>query len=254
MYRKLLEERFEDSKVYGKPVATLLYGSQNYNLHSEYSDVDTKTLVVPTLREYVMGKGKVALDVDYGVNNADKNELKDLGSYMSNLRKCNPAYLETLYTEYKVNLGYWNELLVLREDMTWSNPENLGKALRGMAYQKRAALTKPFESKLAVLAKYGFDPKQLMHCARLALLSEKLADGVSFGDALVCSEEERKHLLHLKSGELSLAEAEHTADTLLASLTLTSAKVETFTARPDVWEHVDEWMYNTAEKLLLGGK
>lgn len=251
MYRQLLEQRFEDSRVYGKPVATLLYGSQNYNLHSEHSDVDTKTLVVPTLREYVMGKGKVSLDVDYGVNNTDKNELKDLGSYMANLRKCNPTYLETLYTEHKVNLGYWNELLVLRDDMVWSNPVLLGKAMRGMALQKRVALTKPFESKLELLAKYGYDPKQLLHCGRLALLSEKLADGVSFGDALVCNEEERKYLLHLKSGELSLTEAECVADTALAELTLTSTKVETFTARPDVWEHVDEWVYNTAEKLLL---
>lgn len=35
---------------------TYLQGSQNYNLHTAESDIDTKTIVIPTVNEIVLNK------------------------------------------------------------------------------------------------------------------------------------------------------------------------------------------------------
>lgn len=246
---KLLLDRFNDSKQYGTPVFTALYGSQNYNLDCDNSDVDTKTVVVPTLSQFVRNKSKVSLVHEYGLNNQDNNEVKDVMSFFENLRKCNPAYLEVLFTKHSDYTRNFEPLLELRNHMVWSNPELLGKALRGMAHQKRAALNKPYESKLAVLAKYGYDPKQLMHCHRLLLLATKLESGMNFGKAMVCDNTERNSLLTLKSGVLTLGEAMASCDTALDELTKVTEVLE---KRPssNVQEEVDRRVYALVEDML----
>lgn len=244
-----LRNRFNDTQQYGTPVFTAVYGSQNYNLHTEESDVDTKTVVVPTLSQFVRGDNKVSLEYHYGENNCDNNEVKDVMNFFNNLRKCNPAYLETLFSKYKLHSYDFEPLLELRNQLVWANPELLGKALRGMAFQKQAALTKPYASKLPLLEKYGYDPKQLLHCHRLLLLAEKLESGEPFGVAMVCSDTERTALLELKSGKLSLSEAMASCDTALDKLTKVSKALET---KPPsgVQEEVDKRVYALVEKML----
>ena len=51
--RKAEEYAYERNNI---PFITLLQGSQNYNLDDENSDVDTKTIVIPTWRKMVLDK------------------------------------------------------------------------------------------------------------------------------------------------------------------------------------------------------
>lgn len=49
----------------GKPTvwATMLYGSQNYGLHSDSSDIDTKSMILPSLQMVLMDKNRVSTEL-----------------------------------------------------------------------------------------------------------------------------------------------------------------------------------------------
>ena len=47
-------------------VGVFLYGSQNYELDYEGSDVDSKAIVLPTLSDIVLNKQPVSTTVDMG--------------------------------------------------------------------------------------------------------------------------------------------------------------------------------------------
>ena len=49
-------------------VGVFLYGSQNYELDYEKSDVDTKAIVLPTLEDIVLNRQPVSTTVDMGDN------------------------------------------------------------------------------------------------------------------------------------------------------------------------------------------
>lgn len=60
-YKKLVELGYN-------VVGVFLYGSQNYELDYEKSDVDTKAIVLPTLEDIVLNRQPVSTTVDMGNN------------------------------------------------------------------------------------------------------------------------------------------------------------------------------------------
>ena len=49
-------------------VGVFLYGSQNYELDYEGSDVDSKAIVLPTLNDIVLNKQPISTTIDMGDN------------------------------------------------------------------------------------------------------------------------------------------------------------------------------------------
>lgn len=122
----------------GYIIGTFLHGSQNYNLDTEESDVDTVSIYVPT--------------VDFAIVNSPKNHqlimedgsnehctIKDIRNYINELLKSNPNAIELLYTKYSfytTPLDYYNFKYFInnREKFLKYNPGSFFDAADGMAY------------------------------------------------------------------------------------------------------------------------
>lgn len=58
-------------------IGCFLYGSQNYDMADEQSDVDTRVLVVPSLADVVSARRPVSFE--YHCENGEHINFKDLG-------------------------------------------------------------------------------------------------------------------------------------------------------------------------------
>lgn len=79
---------------------TALYGSQNYGLATNASDVDTKSYVFPSFHEVALHKPLLSNELT--ALDDSHVELKDYRDMCTNLRKQSINFLETLFTPYVV--------------------------------------------------------------------------------------------------------------------------------------------------------
>lgn len=151
----------------------MLQGSQNYNLdiynETYQSDVDTKAIVIPTLKEIVLNKKLVSTTLI--LPNNEHIEVKDIRLYFECFKKQNINYIEILFTEfYYIEEGYedlWQQLQTKREDIAHYNCHQAVKCMAGMAMEKRKALCHPYPTLIDKIEKYGYDGKQLHHIIRI---------------------------------------------------------------------------------------
>lgn len=148
-YKKILE-----SKGY-QVIYIGLYGSQNYNLDDEYSDIDVKAIVLPSLHDIIFRK-VTSTTIECEKGNID---VKDLLTFYNVIKKGNFSYIESIQTEYSIGDKYIKDL--------FSKVEVNKKSVLGAMYEKRKALTHKYPSKLEEFKKWGFDPKQHHHILRL---------------------------------------------------------------------------------------
>ena len=93
--------------VYPYIVFTGLFGSQNYNLADKHSDVDTKSIILPSKKDWLFG------DFEYSdIVMPDKShaEVKDLVAKLKQFDKGNINFLEILYTPYVAVNPYFKEI------------------------------------------------------------------------------------------------------------------------------------------------
>lgn len=148
-YKKVLEDKGYQVIYIG------LYGSQNYNLDDEASDIDCKAIIMPSLHDIIF-RNKTSKVVECDNGNID---VKDLVTFYEVIRKGNFSYIESIDTEYSIGDKYIKELFKqIRPNL---------KSMLGAMYEKRKALTHEYPSKHEEFEKWGFDPKQLHHIYRL---------------------------------------------------------------------------------------
>jgi len=161
--------------IWYKPYYLAIYGSQNYNLDiydDEYtSDIDYKCIIIPTLDELIRNSKPLSTVVDFEWGQI---EIKDIRSYTESVVKCNVNFLEILCTEHYI----WPEFF------RWEVKNLMGemgqfylKACYGMMLEKQAALRHPYPSIVHKVEKFGYDPKQLHHIARLQILMQRYIAG-----------------------------------------------------------------------------
>ena len=199
-------------------VGVFAQGSMNYGLYindeNYHSDVDTKAIVLPTLDDLIAGK-KMKSCV-YELNN-EHIDAKDIRVMAEMWAKSNPAYLEILYTKYKVINPeyeiYMRQILNMADDIVNMNIPQLARCISGMSKEKVAALEHPYPNLLDKIEKYGYDPKQLHHIMRLnKLIIDIFIKNIKFGSAIyIDNEEARRNLINIKKGILSLEQARHNA-------------------------------------------
>lgn len=217
-----LEQHYEhcEAQYPGRVWATMLYGSQNYGLANEASDVDSKTMILPTLREVVLGAEQVSREST--LPDGSITTIKDFRGMFKNYLKGNINFVETLYTEYYlVNPAYGDFMDELREHrdlIANSQPIKLLHMAAGMARQKFTAMEKPFESKLPLIEKYGYDPKQLHHLDRLRLFIRTYKYTLDFEAALNSARTYHDDLMQLKTDPLPLEEARKMRDETMAHI------------------------------------
>ena len=201
------------------PFVVMLYGSQNYELDLPTSDVDTKTMLLPSFADFTLNQKWLSTEevLDTGLST-----VKDVRAMCQNFLKSNINFLECLYTRYFMVHGnytrYWDFLRTHRDFVANANPHKLMHAAAGMASQKYHALEKPFESKAEVLAQYGYDPKQLHHLCRLRLFIIEYLNTHDFGYCLTPPAAQKDYLLSLKTNPIPLEDARREADFAMKSI------------------------------------
>lgn len=202
-------ERFPEDRVVG----IFLQGSQNYGLATPHSDVDTKLIVTPTFKDIAMNRKPVS--TTHIRANEEHIDFKDIRLYIQTFRKQNLNFLEILYTDFAiVNPIYekqWNRLVESREAITHFNPYRSVQSMKGIALEKYHAMEHEYPSKIEVLKKYGYDPKQLHHLVRVEDYLGRYINGESYESCLDPGPM-KQELIEIKMGKYSLADARSIAD------------------------------------------
>lgn len=170
-------------------------GSWNYNCADEHSDVDTKAIFIPTLRNIVENRCEA---YTYLLPNEEHADCCDIRNYMKSLIKGNPQFLETLFSNWgDLNTGYYREeihdLMHMREDIARCNPNNTMRAFLGMADRNYKLCESRGEENH--LGKWVYQLVRIEECMN------KYYQGKNFDECL--HTDNRDFLLSLKNNEYS---------------------------------------------------
>lgn len=220
--QEIVRQHHEEAIALGHNIfGTFLQGSQNYGLSHAGSDVDTKSLVIPTFRQ-VCRNSKLVSTTHVRENN-EHIDLKDVRLMFQNFLKQNVNMVEILFTDYfVVNAQYVDVLLALRERREQIVRYDQGRGINccaGMAYEKYKAMKHPYPSLIDKIEKYGYDGKQLHHIVRMKYFIEDFfIDQVPFKECLKYSPTVSSYLISLKTTPMPLAEAEEIAKAALVEI------------------------------------
>ena len=209
-------EHFNSNRIVG----IFLQGSQNYALDYENSDIDTKLIVVPTFEQIAFNKQPIS--TTHIRANDEHIDFKDIRLYMQIFRKQNLNFLEILFTDFKyINeeyAPYWYVLVENREKIARYNLFQAVKSMKGVAMEKYHAMEHPYPSKAAVLAEYGYDPKQVSHLIRVEDFIKRYIDGEKYEDCLKPTNPE--YIMDIKLGKYDLTAAREIAQNSIARIQL----------------------------------
>jgi len=165
-------------------VATFLIGSQNYGVSTLESDVDTKSIVVPKDFRSLLYNSRCSLNliVSSTSNRTGEANIQDWITFIERLKKGNPQFIETLYTDFYnivndgkcVNAIRW--LIENRDKIARYDEARTANALREMMNN--------------ALNKYSLSPpgpvraKKAMHVVRLSYALSWYLDGLDFGKCI----------------------------------------------------------------------
>lgn len=216
-----VETHLEAANVKGENwVSLMAYGSQNYGLDTPSSDVDTRLIVLPSFEDIVLNKKPVSYTKV--LPNEEHIDFKDIRLFIECLKKQNMAYLECIFTSYKMASSvYWSDwqaLLNEREAIARYNPYKAVKTMKGIAMEKYHAMEHRYPTKAHLIDTYGYDSKQLMHLLRIKKYLERYIDGVKYADCLQAPMGD--YLLKVKDYRYSLGEAKCIAKTALDKIVL----------------------------------
>lgn len=205
-----MREHLKESikRRHGQRIVGLFYqGSGNYGLDTANSDVDTKLILVPGFRDIAMNNSPIST-THVRANEAHTDE-KDIRLYIETFRKQNLNFLEILFTPYYYLRDdfaeQWHRLVDAREDIAHMNLYRAVQSMYGVAKEKYHAFDHPYPSKVEVLKKYGYDPKQLHHQLRVEEYISRYIDGERYEDCLISRFPE--YLIDVKQGRYSDVEA-----------------------------------------------
>lgn len=198
--QKQVERHYEKLVELGyNVVGVFLYGSQNYELDYEKSDVDTKAIVLPTLEDIVLNRQPVSTTLDMGDNCLC--DVKDIRKMFECFKKQNINFIELLFTQYyKLNPIYealYRPMLDDAESIARYNNYASVNCMSGMALEKYNALTHPYPSIKEKIERQGFDEKQLHHILRLKDFIQRYCNGEVYKQILIPTN--REELLIVKS-------------------------------------------------------
>ena len=109
-----------DEHGYKYVLMTVLVGSQNYNLDTPNSDVDTYFFVLPSYFDIITNKPLVSLELTLSDNS--KAYVKDIRLAFNLLRKSSPNSIEYFLSKYKV---YDNPAFEMVFENTFYSPEEV---------------------------------------------------------------------------------------------------------------------------------
>lgn len=232
IYKRLHEHLFYGLNTYSEKdwFVICLQGSQNYGLADEESDIDSKMLILPTFKDLVFNRKPVSHTLEI-FDNKEHVDVKDTREYFKIFKKSNINFVEILFTDYWIaNPKYndlWLELLRHREVLARINPYAAVNCMKGMSYEKRKALDHEYPSRMHMINKYGYDPKQLSHLVRINYFLKRYIAEVPYKDCIYLSDPTiRFELLTLKrnGAGLNKEQAIELADNILEEIVQNAEK------------------------------
>ena len=220
-----MKEHLQEAKetLKDRPIVVLAcQGSQNYGLDYEDSDFDTKCITVPTFKEIALNKK--ALSTTHIRENNEHIDLKDIRLYIQTFRKQNLNFLEILFTPYYVCpmnnftnfYNEWGKLIDNREKIAHMNPLRGFSSMKGIAAEKYHALEHHYPSRMHMIEKFGYDPKQLHHLLRIDEFMKRFYNGESYEDCLISDYPD--YLIDIKKGLFDLDKARDIANTTMTEI------------------------------------
>lgn len=198
-HHKFVCEHYPESQILG----VFLYGSQNYDLDTPFSDVDTKAIYIPTFEEVVFNQ---PISKELHLPNGEHCEVKDIREFVKNLYKQNINFVEILFTDYKViNELYkdlWYEVFYeYRDDIA---RYDVNKAILSMSHQAYHTLKQ---------AENGANPcKKLANVARLIYFLQRYLKGEDYLDCLRPEGTDHNRIYKLKTQPKTIASYETTIE------------------------------------------
>lgn len=218
-YREALM-RYPEHRIIG----VFLQGSQNYGLDYEGSDIDTKCILAPSWEDLCFNRK--AVSTTHVLDNEEHLDAKDIRLYMQCFRKQNLNFVEILFTPYKIinpmYASFWNELVENNELIARYDPVGAVKTMKGIAMEKFHAMKHEYPSKVELIKKFGYDPKQLHHLLRVDEYLGRYIDGEQYADCLISQMGDYLHnVKRIKDDKTfyTLEEAEGLANVVLAHVT-----------------------------------
>jgi len=225
---KRVNEHYNFIKDKYEVLGVFLQGSQNYRLHYENSDIDTKAIIIPTLEDIITNKKPISTTIV--LDNNEHIDVKDIRLMFDCFKKQNINFVEILFTIYNIiNPKYEKEIYKLfshNEKIARYNNYQAVKCMYGMVMEKRKALTHPYPSIKDKIDKFGFDGKQLHHIIRLNYFFDDYVSGKPYSKCLIS--EHKDYLIDVKKGLThNLSQAIENADRVVAEM---KSKVDSYMA------------------------
>jgi predicted nucleotidyltransferase len=214
-YRRLREhyiaatDHIDGREVFG----TFVFGSQNYGLDDENSDLDSKLLVIPTIKDIASLQPPLSTTIER--TNGDHIDIRDVRLFIDNFKSQSHNSLEALFTPFfsmkEDYISQWSRLITKREDIAHINPYKAAKAMQGMAHRNMKLLTSELEHGQDIFKVKGYNPKMLHHILKSEYFLKRYTRGEAYIDCIVPEGSERDFILLAKQGVFVKDEAEHYA-------------------------------------------
>lgn len=214
MDAKVLERVSEHAKFVDEQYAgrffTALQGSQNYHLNDEFSDVDTKTLLLPSFCSLCFGDNGKRSSTTLLLPNGEHADVKDYRDMFLMFRKQNVNFVEILFSEYAdvtpYYQWYYDSLVAHKEEIARYNPYQTIRAMVGHIKEKAAKFANSTVTTAPDVAKWGYDPKQLHHMIRLKDFLERYVSNEAYASILAYPND-RDYIIAVKRGLYPLEKA-----------------------------------------------
>ncbi len=202
-----------------------LYGSQNYNIDTPYSDIDVKAIYVPSRDEAILESNWLSKEY-HNINN-EHCEIKDIREMCKMYKKQNLNFLETLVTEYR-----------------WDNPKYKDiintfktKANDIAYYDMRYGVKSTCGQAISTIKQFRNNPNDLKKFAKVIYLYiylNKYQEGGNYSSILCINEPDkfldlaaRSLLIGLKSNDLTAFDP-HQIDEFIKNINNTLLMLENY--------------------------
>ena len=226
---------------------TYLQGSQNYGLQTENSDIDTKTIVVPSFKDFARNRAPISTTHVLPDNSHD--DQKDVRLMFETFLKQNLNFLEILFTSHFVVESFFedehNELIGMADKIANYNKNQLFRCTLGMALSKRKNM-----NYCTTMNNLGYNPKDFHHILRIEEFMQRFISGEPFKDCLKAKNKD--YLISVKKGEIPLFEASELADKSLEKIIELKEKhsLEKDACDLEVAERLNELSYKIIKKAF----
>ena len=228
---RFIEDKYPNYDVLG----AFLYGSQNYNLDTENSDVDSIVVIIPSIKSLLYEK---EVSTTYEMED-HHSVVKDLKAFNKNLLTLSPMAVEPLFAQLKwINDKY----KYIYQKFYHDNAQKIVTSCPAILYDKVRAMIK------SMARKESLTGKQYVLCKRMIRLLQKLAEGKSYEEAMWFSDDEAVLMIDIKRSDKVFSDTDLT---LLECESTNSILVKYFTENNiDDREHWREYLAEAAACMV----